>query len=271
MDKIAKYNKERWEELAKNNVEFSRPFLDLNKKSAREAVDPEGMLDKIKGKKVLCLAGGGGQQSAAFGILDADVTVLDIAETQLERDRIAAEHYNLSIKTIQGDMRDLSCFKDDEFDIVWHAHSITFIPDVKKVFKEVSRIIKNKGFYRLSCSNPFVFGIDENDWDGKAYPLSLPYQNGEVGYKDTNWEIWDEKGNCKKIKGPKEFRHTLSTLINGMISEGFIILGTWEDTGEEETPKPGTWGHYMKIAPPYLTFWAVFHPGFLKKLNESTT
>ena len=269
MDEIAKYNKERWEELAKNNVEFSRPFLDLNKKSARKAVDPEGMLKEIKGKKVLCLAGGGGQQSAAFGLLGADVTVLDLAETQLERDRIAAKHYNLSIKTIQRDMRDLSCFKDDEFDIVWHAHSINFIPDARKVFTEVSRILKKNGLYRISCANPFVHGVEDSEWNGKGYPLRMPYIDGEVTYMDTHWGIWDEKGNCKKVKGPREFRHTLRTLVNGMISEGFIILGAWEDTGEEEDPKPGTWGHFMKIAPPYLTFWTVYQPDFYEKLNKS--
>jgi hypothetical protein len=33
MDDIARYNKERWEELAKANVIFSRPWLDLDKKT----------------------------------------------------------------------------------------------------------------------------------------------------------------------------------------------------------------------------------------------
>ena len=87
MDDIARYNKERWEELARANVGFSRPYLDLDLTSAREAVDPEGMIDTFAGKDVLCLAGGGGQQSAAFALLGAKVTVLDLCETQLERDR----------------------------------------------------------------------------------------------------------------------------------------------------------------------------------------
>ena len=45
------------------------------------------LIDKIAGKGVLCLAGGGGQQSAAFALLGAKVTVLDFSETQLERDK----------------------------------------------------------------------------------------------------------------------------------------------------------------------------------------
>jgi len=103
MDELAQYNKARWEELAQSNVPYSRPWLDLDESSARTRVDPHGMLKDVAGKEVLCLAAGGGQQSAAFGLLGARVTVLDLSETQLERDRMAAKHYGLQIQTVQGD------------------------------------------------------------------------------------------------------------------------------------------------------------------------
>ena len=61
MDDIARYNKERWEELAKAKVRFSRAALDLDEASARALVDPEGIMGDVTGKNVLCLAGGGGQ------------------------------------------------------------------------------------------------------------------------------------------------------------------------------------------------------------------
>ncbi len=78
VDEIARYNKGRWEELAEANIEYSRPFLDLDSEKAREAIDPEGVLADVSGLDVLCLASGGGQQSAAFGLLGANVTVLDL-------------------------------------------------------------------------------------------------------------------------------------------------------------------------------------------------
>ena len=92
MDELAQYNKTRWEELARSNVEFSRPWLDLDGSSARIKVDPYGMMKEIGGNQVLCLSSGGGQQSAAFGLLGAQVTIFDLSETQLERDHLAAEH-----------------------------------------------------------------------------------------------------------------------------------------------------------------------------------
>jgi 2-polyprenyl-3-methyl-5-hydroxy-6-metoxy-1,4-benzoquinol methylase len=58
-------------------------------------------------KDVLCLACGGGQQSIAFALLEANVTVFDLSEAQLNRDREAA-HFGVDIKILQGDIRDLS-------------------------------------------------------------------------------------------------------------------------------------------------------------------
>jgi len=270
MDELAKYNKERWEELAKNNIEFSRPYLDLTPEKAKQVVDKEGILKEsdINGKKVLCLAGGGGQQSAAFGLLNADVTVFDLSETQLERDQIAAKHYGLEIKAVQGDMRDLSCFDENEFNIVWHAHSINFVDNAITVFEQVSRIIDNKGYYKMSCSNPFYHGIDDTRKSHKkdeGYLINKPYVDGSRIEEDSPyWDVWQEDGASKQIKAPKEFRHILSTLINGMITQGFIILGTWEEIGTDETAEPGTWEHFKRFCPPYLTFWARYIPNIIK-------
>lgn len=40
-DDVARYNKERWEELARANVAYSVPFLDLDVATARQTFDPE--------------------------------------------------------------------------------------------------------------------------------------------------------------------------------------------------------------------------------------
>ena len=226
MDDLSRYNKERWEELAQSNIEYSRPARNLDLRSAREMVDPEGILDEIAGKDVLCLAGGGGQQSAAFALLGAKVTVLDLSETQLERDQQTAQHYGVTIETLQGDMRDLSRFKDAEFEIVYHAHSMNFVPDARRVFREVARVLKKNGLYRMSCSNPFFHGMDEGDWNGEGYLLKLPYDDGaEVIYDDPYWEFDAGDGTTKRVQGPREFRHSLSTLVNGLAKQRFVLLG----------------------------------------------
>ncbi len=178
MDEIANYNIERWKALTKANAVFTRPYLTLDASSAREKVDPEGRLGEIRGKDILCLAGGGGQQSVAFALLGATVTVVDLSEEQLQRDRDAAAHYHASLKTLQADMRDLSRLGAKTFDIVWQPYSLNFVPDARVVFGHVARVLRADGLYHFNCANPFVSGLGEQDWNGEGYTLKYPYQDG---------------------------------------------------------------------------------------------
>ena len=264
-DTIATYNKERWEELASAGVAYSRPFLDLTPESARRLVDAQSLLGDLTGKDVLCLAGGGGQQSAGFALLGAKVTVLDISETQLTRDQEAARHYGFQVTTHHGDMRDLSRFADDSFDVVWHAHSISFVPDTKPVFDGVARVLRPGGFYYLSFHNPYTQGVDDAKWNGVSYPITLPYIDGgeidlEATFVDPDWTFDDLEGQPRKIKGPREFRHALSTLLNGLIQRNFVLRSFGEDLPAVENPTPGSWEHYMLVTVQYLNLWAQLTP-----------
>jgi SAM-dependent methyltransferase len=261
MDEVARYNKERWEALAQAGVMFSRPFLELTSQTAREAIDPYGVMGDVVGKNVLCLAGGGGQQSAAFALLGANVTVLDLSDTMLQRDRETAERYHLTIHTEQGDMRDLSRFAAGSFDVVWHAWSLSFVPDPHQVFAQVAYVLRPGGLYRLECANPFLVGEVSDSWNGEGYLLKQAYVGGELSFNDPDWSFADEAGNPQRVAGPREFRHTLNTLVNGLVRHGFVILGLWEGpAGSVATAEPGTWEHFIAIAPPWLTFWTAYRP-----------
>jgi SAM-dependent methyltransferase len=260
LDEIAAYNKERWEALAEAGVPYSLPFLHLTPETARDEVDPHGLLGpSFEGRDVLCLAAGGGQQSAAFGILGARVTVLDLCETQLARDREAAEHYGLTPRLVQGDMRDLSCFADASFDVVWHAHSINFVPDPRRVFAEVARVLRPGGMYRLSCWNPFAHGGCEVEWNGRGYVISQPYGEGLVDWTDEPWDIASPDGVQRQVQGPHEFRHALSTYVNGTAEVGLRIIRLEEEADVpkpgEPPPEPGSWQHFGTVLPHWLGFW----------------
>jgi SAM-dependent methyltransferase len=272
VDELASFNKARWEEIAGADSEYTRPWLDLDAATARARLDPEGLLGEPVEKEVLCLANGGGQQSTAFGLLGARVTVLDLSETQLERDRLAATHHGLSIKTVQGDMRDLSCFGDDSFDVVWHAYSINFVPDARVVFREVARVLRPSGLYHLGFANPYTVAVDEDAWDGESYPLRHPYLDGvEVSALfPPHWDVTAADGMVRQIASPREFRHTLGRMVNGLVGQGFVILRMGEETSSDPNPIPGTWEHFKSVAAPYLSLWARFQPWvFEEAINDS--
>lgn len=258
MDEIARYNQARWQALADANALFTRPRFDLDAESARELVDPEELLGDLNGKRVLCLAGGGGRQSAAYGLLGANVTVVDLSDAQLERDRQVAAHYGLNIQIIQGDMRDLSALPTDSFDLVDQPYSLNFVPDVLPVFAGVARVLGSGGMYRLMCANPFAAGMTERDWHETGYTISRPYLPGErLTYKDQDW-VYD-RDQHEQIAPPQEFRHTLSQLVNGLQANGLSITYLLEHQADSVSldATPGTWDHFTAFMPPWLTFYTI--------------
>jgi ubiquinone/menaquinone biosynthesis C-methylase UbiE len=255
MDEVAVYNQQRWKALAQANALFTRPKLNLDQESARQIVDADRKLGDLTGKEVLCLASGGGQQSAAFAVLGAQVSVFDISAEQLERDREAAQHYQKEIKIFQGDMRNLECFEATSFDLVYHPYSINFVPDSNQVFKEVARILRTGGLYQFSCANPFLMGIEQKDWNGEGYVLKNAYFSEEkITYGDQDW-VYD-KNKHQPIPNPIEYRHRLSDLIRGLIDSGLMILSISDDTDlhPDLNAEPKSWEHFMAFIPPWLSF-----------------
>jgi len=264
MDDIARYNRERWEALAEAGIAYTVPMLDMSEADARRFADREGLIGDMRGLDVLCLACGGGQQSAAFGMLGANVVVIDLSESQLAGDRLAARRYGYDVRTVAGDMRDLSAFDSDSFDVVCHAYSLNFVPDARHVFRQAARVLREGGIYQLSCVNPYFHAMEASDWNGDGYPMREPYADGEIMAADDEWSFRDGEGNRRSVRGPREFRHTLSTLLNGMTGAGFALLkirevAEWGNIREEgddgAAPRPGTWMHFVSVAPPYLDFW----------------
>jgi SAM-dependent methyltransferase len=251
----------RWNELARAGVAYSRPWLDLTVETARRRVDPEGLAGDLSGKRVLCLAGAGGQQSAAFAMLGAEVTVHDLSDEMLARDREALDHFSLTGLLNQGDMRDLSMYGQGEFDLVWHGHSINFVPDPRRVFAEVARVLAGGGLYRLSFHAPLAHGCDCETWTGAGYLLTSPCVDGPVALEDECWQVPDKDGTTRHVPGPAEFRHTWPTLLNGLIGAGLGILGCWEGDGSgvhagDLSAPGGSWEHYVAFCHPFMTLWA---------------
>ena len=258
MDDIAQYNIQRWDAMVRARAVFTRPYLDLTPDSAQALLDPDSQIGEIAGKQVLCLASGGGQQSAAFALLGAEVTVFDLSPAQLQRDLEAAAHYQLAIKTEQGDMRDLGRFERGTFDLVYHAYSLNFVPDARAVFRQVARVLRPGGQYWFNCANPFLAGLTARDWDGTGYPLNRPYVDGAaITYDDEPWVFRGELPH-EAIAGPIEYRHTLSTLINGLAENGLVVTRLAEETlgMPDASAAPGTSEHFTAVAPPWLRFWA---------------
>src|SRR6516164_11247145 len=116
---------------------------------------------ELAGLEVLCLASGGGQQGPVLAAAGAAVTVLDNSPAQLARDRLVAEREGLRLRTVQGDMADLSAFPEGGFGLVFHPCSNCFVPDVRPVWREAFRVLRPGGVLLAGFCNPALYLFDD--------------------------------------------------------------------------------------------------------------
>ena len=124
---------------------------------------PQEWFPPVVGADVLCLASGGGQQGPVLAAAGANVTVFDNSPKQLEQDRSVAERESLVIKTVEGDMADLSMFADGSFDLIIHPVSNIFVPDVNPVWAEAFRVLRPGGALLSGFMNPALFLFDHDE------------------------------------------------------------------------------------------------------------
>src|SRR5207302_4869407 len=97
--------------------------------------------------------------------LGAATTLVDISSRQLATVRRLARTRGTELDYLRTDMRDLSALGNGEFDIVFHQHSLVFVPDAARVIAEVARILAPGGVYVFSTMHPVTFLFYES-WTG---------------------------------------------------------------------------------------------------------
>lgn len=183
---------------------------------------PHAWFGDLKGKKVLGLASGGGQQMPIFAALGADCTVLDYSPRQIESEHMVAAREGYSIRALRADMTKPLPFADGEFDLIFHPVSNCYVREVKPIFKECFRVLKKGGILLCGLDNGVNFMLlDEENRDELSTfpfdPVANPAQRAQL-------EAGDEG---------MQFSHTLDEQIGGQLEAGFRLTHVYEDTNGE--------------------------------------
>lgn len=184
---------------------------------------PHEWFPLLNGLDTLCLASGGGQQGPVLAAAGANVTVFDNSPRQLDQDRLVAEREGLTnLKTVEGDMRDLSAFEDGSFDFIFHPVSNLFIHEVRPVWREAFRVLRPGGTMLAGFLNPVFYMFDFE----KAEQGILEVQN-KLPYADA--EHPEIASKLIADGDALEHSHTLSDQLGGQTDAGFHIIGMYED------------------------------------------
>ena len=185
---------------------------------------PHRWFPRLQVADVLCLASGGGQQGPVFAALGANVTVFDNAPSQLKQDQLVAEREALSLKTVEGDAADLSVFANESFDLIFNPVSTVFMPDVRIVWRECSRVLRRGGILMTGSMNPvhYIFDLFKADEGILEVAHSIPYSD-LTSLSEEDREEYLSKGL------PLEFGHSLTDLLGGQCAAGLAITDLYED------------------------------------------
>lgn len=239
-------NRAVWDERVRRHDWYIDTATAEDFRQPLKVADPLGWLGDVTGKRVLCLAAGGGRHGPLLASAGAIVTVVDLSPAMLALDRKVAADRGLTLTLVEASMTDLSALAEAGFDAVIQPVSTCYVPDVTVVYREVARVLRPGGVYASQHKQP----------------VSLQATAGPVGSRShfVIAEPYDRKGplppageGCwHRESGAVEHLHRLEELLGGLCRAGFVIEDVVEPQHSSPDARVGSFAYRCRFVPPYL-------------------
>jgi len=247
MKDYQKINAETWDVWAQNGCEWCLPitheeYVQANNDNFIVYLTPcipvpHSWFGDLKGKKLLGLASGGGQQMPIFAKLGAECTVFDYSTAQLDAERMVAAREGYPITILQGDMTKPLPFEDATFDLIFHPVSNCYVEDVRPIWRECYRILKKGGELLAGFDNGINFLFEPEDPLRVVNPLPfnpLKMPRERYDHMAANFEAI-------------QFSHSMEEQLGGQLEAGFTLLCLYEDRD-----RPGSDSIISQYIPQYM-------------------
>ena len=172
------------------------------------------LIGPVKGKKVLEIGCGGGQNTIALARKGAHAVGVDPSVMQLAHARSLAQSCSVNAAFVAALAEDLPF--DTAFDVVLSSCALCYIYDIKKAFYKVYNILKKEGIFVLSVVHPYFVAV--------GYYLAEDPDEPEIR-NYLSWPetvTWDWICTEKTVKMWGYYR-TLSQIINTLLETGFTL------------------------------------------------
>jgi SAM-dependent methyltransferase len=190
---------------------------------------PASWFGDLSGRRVLCIACGGGQQTVLLAARGAIVTSLENSPQQLQRDIDTCAKFGLALTAVEGSMDDMHMFSASEFDMVVLGMGAQFVADIRPVFAHVRRVLTSDGVFIGAFVNPVCYVFD---WAAqRAGRLEVRHK---VPYSDLTSLPEEERLALFGVDAPLEFGHSLEEIIGGLSAEALCVNGYLEEFNARE-------------------------------------
>jgi SAM-dependent methyltransferase len=224
-----------YQKLAQSYADLA-PTKDYNAYYDRPATI--SLLDEIAGHTVLDAGCGPGIYTEILIQRQATVTALDVSENMLE---YAKQRNGDQARYFLADLESpLHFLQRDEFDGILSALTVSYVRDLKILFKEFGRILKPGGWFVFSTEHPFFgytyFGL-ENYFITQAV--------------SGTWTSFDQK-----MDMPSYF-HSLTYITDSLLENGFEIEKILEPLPTKDFKKVNPNGYAKRMNfPSFIHFKA---------------
>ena len=223
-------NEDKWNYWSKQDCVWTQPISHEEFEMAKEGslpiyltplkAVPKSWIANLKGKTILGLASGGGQQCPYFVAQGAKVVVFDISDNQLSSEYLVSERENYNITIVKGDMTKPFPFEDNSFDIIFNPVSTSYIESLKCFWGECSRVLKPKGQLMTGFANPTIYLFNQLK-DHLSIDYSMPFNPLTQLNKRQQTILFETDG--------IQFGHSFEEQFGGIIKSGFVIKDFYDD------------------------------------------
>lgn len=173
------------------------------------------MLSAVKGKSIIDLGCGYGENCRTFSDMKADFVVgIDISRKMLE---IAeSENKAANIEYLNMPMENIHLI-DRKFDVAVSSLAMHYIKDYEELMKRIYSLLNPDGIFVFSQEHPLTTApIAGVKW--------IKNDDGSVDhYRLTDYVRIGERSVSWIVDGVIKYHRTFSDLINGLVRAGFII------------------------------------------------
>ena len=236
MDEYLENNKDLWNEITP--IHARSEFYDLEGFKAGKSnlvypIEIEEMGD-VSGKSLLHLQCHFGMDTLFWARSGAKVTGVDFSDKAINLARSLSKELGIEADFICADIYDLPENLDGKFDIVYTSGGVLcWLPDLKRWGEIIAHFLKPGGFFYILEGHPFSCVFDDSPGvteptvrysyfhtpEPKKWEPECDYTSSAKG--SLNWI--DEDPDAVVTHGSYEWTHSMSDIINALISAGLKI------------------------------------------------
>jgi SAM-dependent methyltransferase len=174
------------------------------------------LLGRVRGKRLLELGCGTGEQAVEFARGGATVIAVDGSADHIARAREASELAEVRLELHTADLADLAFLRADSIDLAFSDGALAAMPDLGRVFRQVHRVLRHGAPFVFSLPHPVSLGTETEAGGEDGLPLGRTLLTRS--YFDPGPVDVGEGKARTRVTG-----HTISTVFTGLVRTGFRV------------------------------------------------